>query len=155
MIDDIPDYSYKQLAEALGAYGFSLDDNHYSLQEYVEVTPDKFFYFFTDRAHPDEVLTLLVEDYITGLDYVKDCFNKELDSRLVKLHEVVHSKDSAEFEERIPVKAATTYPPPDNWNELRSYAIDYPPFYFGFLATIAPHNPKQFWVELHERLEQF
>lgn len=155
MTNDIPDYHYKQLVEALNAYGFALGEDHYSLQEYVSATPDKFFYFFTDKTPSKEVLALLVEDYISGLDYVKDCFSEELDANLIKLHEVRGGKDSPKFEKRIPVTAATTYQPPDDWGELRPYAVDFPPFYFGFLASVIPKDPKQFWLELHKRLEQF
>jgi hypothetical protein len=155
MIKDIPDYRYPQLAEALKAYGFILDDEHYSLHEYVSASPDKFFYFFTNKIDENDILALLVEDYISGLEYVKDCFSKALDTKLTKIHKVTRAKDSPRFEERKPVKAADTYQPPEDWDELSDYAVDFPPFYFGFLASVVPKKLKQFWVELHDRLEWF
>lgn len=52
MVDDVPDYRYPQLAEALASYGFELSDDAYSLREYVAAGPDKFYYFFKTNQNP-------------------------------------------------------------------------------------------------------
>jgi hypothetical protein len=153
MIMDIPDYRYPQLSEALAAYGLVLDDESYSLREYVAAGPDKFFYFITNNSNENNVLVFLVEDYISSLEYVKDCFKKELDAKLINLYRVTRPRAGAGFQEREPVKAATTYQPPGDWDVLSNYAVDFPPFYFGFLASVTPNNTKRFWLELHDRLE--
>ncbi len=152
MVDDVPDYRYPQLAEALASYGFELSDDAYSLRDYVAAGPDKFYYFFTNKSKPDEVLVFLAEDYISGMDYVRNCFEKEIDAKLISIHRVLKGQENTDFQERKPAKVADIYQPPEDWKELQNYAVDFSLYDFGFLATMSTTDVTKFWDQLHERL---
>lgn len=149
MIDTLPDYRYRQLTEALESYGFVLDAAHYSLKEYTTVTPDKFFYLFVDNTYPNEVLALLVEDYVSGLAYLKECFSEELGATLVKLHTTIHSADGSDV---MSLEASGMGSLQDGWQKLEPYEVSFPPHYSGYLATIIPNNHEEFWQRLHDGL---
>jgi hypothetical protein len=145
--------SMRRLVLALRAYGIRLDNRYTRYEGRLLVSPDKFYYLFTSSSAKNEVLALLVEDYIPDLAYVRQCFSQELDANVEKLYELQRTAYSLDLEKRAPVIAATVYKLPQDWPTMSRYAIDFPPFYFGFLASVTPKNPKCFWAD--QRFERF
>lgn len=138
------------IEEALHA--FSFDESGYKQRGSMAIAPDKFFYFFTQKKSDSEVLAILVEDFILDLTYVQECFTQELKAELVELC-IPTQIFSSKFNERGPVLASKVYTKPQDWENMRKYAIDFSPYYFAFAAKIIPKNADLFWSNLHKRLK--
>lgn len=87
------------------------------------------------------------------MDYVRNCFETEIDAKLISIHRVLKGQENTDFQERKPAKVADTYHPPEDWQELQNYAVDFSLYDFGFLATMTPTDVTKFWDQLHERLD--
>ena len=140
MNPQIPEYRHKQLAEALTTYGFRYDD--YKLRLYSPSGPDSAYYFF--ESNNGQILVFYTEDYVDGLDHVKNCLSKNIFATIKVLHKAKKQPKVA-FEKRRPVASADYYEKPKDAEELMQYAVDFASFDFGFLASVEPVEPETFW----------
>jgi hypothetical protein len=113
-------------ADILEEYSIKAEDYVFKLE--APAGPDKLFCFFQHVSGGKEILALLIEDYISGLDYVKNCFINDLNAELVILH-----------------RGKT-----DAW-----YGVEIDDFDEVYLATIKPKSKNSdFWDNIRYELKQ-
>lgn len=109
-----------QIVEILQQFGFELSNEEFpfALLRFEILTPDSFMW----RLLIDEnIYYIYAEDYVSGLDYIKNVFDSYLEDH--KWEFVIPSK-AITFESASPVVGADIYQEPNDKAEMMKYAAD-------------------------------
>ena len=99
---------------------FGIDSRKISLWKYEALSPDSFIWFFSIEK---DKYCLYAEDYIPSIEHVKQAIAANLpDWSLNEVFELIEVLVQEKWEDSTPVKAATTYRPPDSIEDVMKYA---------------------------------
>jgi hypothetical protein len=90
----------------------------HALIEFQVLSPDSFIWrFLIDGA----VYYMYAEDYVEGLEYVRG----EISAYAIDEIELefIKAKQQKEFEDTDPVKNATVYKPPEDYDKMKQFAV--------------------------------
>jgi hypothetical protein len=95
------------------------EKHKHALIEFQVLTPDSFIWrFLIDGT----VYYLYAKDYVQGLDDVRNKINlyavKDADLEFIK------AKQQKQFDDAEPVRNSTVYQEPEDYNEMKQYAVD-------------------------------
>jgi hypothetical protein len=108
------------IIDALERFGFKLSEKKFpiTLLRFEVITPDSFMWRLLIAG---SVYYMYAEDYVPGLDYIKNVFSSYLERNEWQFIEPIKK---ISFESASPVVKATVYQEPDDSEEIMRYAID-------------------------------
>ena len=120
----IRDFEYNpttsQIIDVLQCFGFDLADRQFplALLRFEVITPDSFMWRLLIG---NDIYYLYAEDYVSGLDYIKNVFKAYLES---DKWDLMTPRKTITFESASPVIGAITYQEPEDSEEMMKYAVD-------------------------------
>jgi hypothetical protein len=125
------DPSDDQIIEILKRFKLDheLNESTVELIDFESLSPDSFVWELTIDKH---TYFLYAEDYVSGLDYIKDEIDEYLNHDKWNFIAASHVTP---FESSTPVKGATVYQKPERTDDMMKYAVD-SGFDFVFLVKI-------------------